>query len=68
MFVRIEITDVKKHRQGKNYTAAPNHSDNFDYTPFKKTCPKIFWKWKNNFVFTILIPVKTFEISKMLLR
>ena len=42
MFVRIEITDVKKHWQGKNYAAAPNHSDNFDYTPFKKTCPKIF--------------------------
>ena len=42
MFVRIEITDVKKHWQGKNYAAAPKHSDSFDYTPFKKTGPKIF--------------------------
>ena len=41
MFVRIENADVKKHWQGKNYAAAPKHSDNFDYTPFKKTCPKI---------------------------
>ena len=42
MFVRIENADVKNHWQGKNYRAAPKHSDNFDYTPFKKTCPKIF--------------------------
>ena len=42
MFVRIENADVKKHWQGKNYAAAPKHSDNFNYTPFKKTGPKIF--------------------------
>ena len=42
MFVRIENADVKNHWQRKNYRAAPKHSDNFDYTPFKKTCPKIF--------------------------
>ena len=42
MFVRIENADIKNHWHGKNYAAAPKHSDNFDYTPFKKTCPKIF--------------------------
>ena len=43
MFVRIENADIKKHWQGQNYTAAPKHSDNIDYGPFKKTCPKIFF-------------------------
>ena len=42
MFVGIENADVKNHWQGKNCAAAPKHSDNFDYTPFKETCPKIF--------------------------
>ena len=41
MFVRIENADIKNHWHGKNYAAAPKHSDNFDYTPFKKTCPKV---------------------------